>query len=386
MDPRAPARRRPVPDRPEHVRHRQRREWQGTCHKACLSVCLEGSHVPVRVQTVLLRHLISLVAGDKGVHCTAMTGMAAQALPEGTTLHKFAGLGLAQGEAKGLVQGMKYPVQTRWRSARILVIDEVSMLDAELFEKFDQVRRSVSGRAVRGGASPPPPPPKTMHRQVLAGPHCHLHKPRSLPGSAFARVGMCGAARACSHQVPDSGGRGRGAGPPRTAQPLPLPLFHMALHECCLQIARTVRRSKKLWGGIQLVMFGDFLQLPPVNAAGRDGLPGGKRMLFQSELFASEDVAKVGQASLLSKTPFSRAGLQASPGSIALTWNPASFSSLHAYPALMASASDRYTPTGARVAQHTTTYMVAELWRIGHRTIPLWPGLTLSARCRRRSS
>ena len=112
-------------------------------------------------KTVLLRYLISLVAGDKGVHCTAMTGMAAQALPEGTTLHKFAGLGLAQGEAKALVQGMKYPVQTRWRSARILVIDEVSMLDAELFEKFDQVRRSVSGRAVRGGPAPLPLPPNS---------------------------------------------------------------------------------------------------------------------------------------------------------------------------------------------------------------------------------
>ena len=67
-----------------------------------------------------------------------------------------------------------------------------------------------------------------------------------------------------------------------------------------------VRRSKKLWGGIQLVMFGDFMQLPPVDRPGRDGLPGGKRLLFQSELFASEDVAKVGQASLLWNTQLLR--------------------------------------------------------------------------------
>lgn len=109
------------------------------CLKMPVHVATSRPSVPVGLQTFLLRHLLGMTAGDKGVHCTALTGMAAQALPEGTTLHKFAGVGLAQGEAKVLVQTMKYPVQARWRSARILVIDEVSMLDADLFEKFDQV-------------------------------------------------------------------------------------------------------------------------------------------------------------------------------------------------------------------------------------------------------
>ena len=140
------------------------------------------------LQTVLLRHLIE-IAGDKGVYCTAMTGTAAQALPGGTTLHKFAGCGLARGDAAHLVKGMKFPQTSKWRGARVVFIDEVSMADADLFEKFDQVAKILRSSRIR------------------------------------------------------------------------------------------------VWGGIQLVMVGDFLQLPPVAK------DGPVRMLFESPLF--EEVTKV---------------------------------------------------------------------------------------------
>ena len=53
-----------------------------------------------------------------------------------------------------------------------------------------------------------------------------------------------------------------------------------------LQVAKTLRGSRiKVWGGVQLVMVGDFLQLPPVAKE------GSVRMLFESPLF--EEVTKV---------------------------------------------------------------------------------------------
>ena len=146
-------------------------------------------------QTVLLRHLMRL-AGESGAYRTALTGIAALAI-KGVTLHKFSGCGLAKEDVASLARRLSFPARDRWKKARVLFIDEVSMMDAALFEKFDAL-----GRRVRGNSS-------------------------------------------------------------------------------------------ALWGGIQLVMVGDFFQLPPVAKAGRDGDVEGARMLFESPAFLSPDVAKV---------------------------------------------------------------------------------------------
>lgn len=146
-------------------------------------------------KTLLLNHLISL-AGPVGVHCTALTGLAALNI-RGTTLHKFAGCGLARGDADHLYRSMSFYTKGRWRSARVLFIDEVSMLDADLFEKLDALARRV----------------------------------RMAP--------------------------------------------------------------QELFGGIQLVMVGDFFQLPPVGQVAMDGSGGEKRMLFESPAFRADSVCKV---------------------------------------------------------------------------------------------
>ncbi|KAK9826964.1 hypothetical protein WJX74_001919 [Apatococcus lobatus] len=146
-------------------------------------------------KTLLLNHLISL-AGTVGVHCTALTGLAALNI-RGTTLHKFAGCGLARGDADYLFRNMSYCTKGRWRSARVLFIDEVSMLDADFFEKLDRLARRV----------------------------------------------------------------------------------RMSPHE--------------LFGGIQLVMVGDFFQLPPVGQVAMDGSGGQKRMLFESPAFRDDGVCKI---------------------------------------------------------------------------------------------
>ncbi|KAH6555454.1 hypothetical protein KP509_1Z253400 [Ceratopteris richardii] len=82
--------------------------------------------------------------GPDSVFITASTGLAACALG-GTTLHSFAGIGLGTDDAEKLaskVLGKKEHVD-RWRRAQVLIIDEISMIDGELFDKLDYVARVV---------------------------------------------------------------------------------------------------------------------------------------------------------------------------------------------------------------------------------------------------
>ena len=105
-------------------------------------------------KSFLLRHCVEALRDKYGapeaVHVTAATGIAACALG-GTTFHSFAGIGLGKGPVRALVRKVtESPASVaRWRSARCLIIDEVSMLDGRLLEKAEEV-----ARAVRGSSAP----------------------------------------------------------------------------------------------------------------------------------------------------------------------------------------------------------------------------------------
>lgn len=80
---------------------------------------------------------------------TASTGVAACAIG-GTTLHSFAGVGLAEEGvydlAKKLMDGRTAHLRKaakRWREVELLVIDECSMLDPTFFEKLDVIARAL---------------------------------------------------------------------------------------------------------------------------------------------------------------------------------------------------------------------------------------------------
>lgn len=107
------------------------------------------------------------------IHCgefviCASTGIAS-VLIGGTTFHSFAGIGLGEESVEYYMKKMSPYAKERWRCVKVLIIDEISMLDPEYFSK-------------------------------------------------------------------------------------------------CNDIAKLVRRSHKPFGGIQLLLSGDFLQLPPINS------------------------------------------------------------------------------------------------------------------------
>jgi ATP-dependent DNA helicase PIF1 len=81
---------------------------------------------------------------------TASTGSAA-VLVKGRTLHSFMGIGLAKSPATALVAKMHPPQLRRLRMLHTLILDEVSMISAGLFDLIDEVFRLVRKNSIPFG-------------------------------------------------------------------------------------------------------------------------------------------------------------------------------------------------------------------------------------------
>ncbi|KKK19908.1 putative mitochondrial DNA helicase (Pif1) [Aspergillus ochraceoroseus] len=109
-------------------------------------------------KSVLMREIIKKLR-DKyrkepdRIAVTASTGLAACNI-EGVTLHSFAGIGLGKEPVPELVKKIKrnQKARNRWLRTRVLVVDEVSMVDGDLFDKLEEVARRIrnNGRPFGG--------------------------------------------------------------------------------------------------------------------------------------------------------------------------------------------------------------------------------------------
>lgn len=83
---------------------------------------------------------------DPKVVVAASTGIAATHI-NGVTIHSWAGVQLGVGGARTLVpRVMKNKAACqRWRKAKVLILDEVSMIDGMLFEALDAIGREARG-------------------------------------------------------------------------------------------------------------------------------------------------------------------------------------------------------------------------------------------------
>jgi len=81
---------------------------------------------------------------SKTTAVTSTTGTSA-ILIGGTTMYSYLGIGLGKGTMRDLAQKVrkKKYLRDRWINLQILIIDEISMLSAELFDKLEQVARIV---------------------------------------------------------------------------------------------------------------------------------------------------------------------------------------------------------------------------------------------------
>jgi ATP-dependent exoDNAse (exonuclease V) alpha subunit len=118
-----------------------------------LSLVQEGRNIYLGGQagtgkSYVLKHIVEWAKKDnKHIGLTAMTGAAA-VLIKGVTIHSFLSLGLgtksAQEIANKLTQKSIYKqILTRIKKLEILVIDEISMMPADLLDKIDELLKLI---------------------------------------------------------------------------------------------------------------------------------------------------------------------------------------------------------------------------------------------------
>lgn len=80
----------------------------------------------------------------KNIAITSTTGVSAIIIG-GTTLHSYLSIGLGTGSVEDLVSKISKSSKgkKRWLSIDVLVIDEISMLSAELFDKLEHIARII---------------------------------------------------------------------------------------------------------------------------------------------------------------------------------------------------------------------------------------------------
>lgn len=109
-------------------------------------------------KSVLMRAIISQLRSKfrrepDRLAITASTGLAACVI-EGTTLHSWAGIGLGKEPVPELVKKIRRNAKTRakWLRTKVLIVDEISMVDGELFDKLEQIARALrnNGRPFGG--------------------------------------------------------------------------------------------------------------------------------------------------------------------------------------------------------------------------------------------
>ncbi|EKG20445.1 ATPase AAA+ type core [Macrophomina phaseolina MS6] len=109
-------------------------------------------------KSVLLREIIAALKRkymreSERVAVTASTGLAACNIG-GVTLHSFSGIGLGNQPTEELIKKIKrnQKHKHRWMRVKVLVIDEVSMIDGDLFDKLESIARSLrnNGRPFGG--------------------------------------------------------------------------------------------------------------------------------------------------------------------------------------------------------------------------------------------
>lgn len=102
-------------------------------------------------KSVLLRRVISELRRKyrnrthQPVAVTASTGLAACNIG-GMTLHSFGGIGLGEEPVSRLVEKIRKnkKANRRWKDTKVLVIDEISMIDGGLFDKLEEIARIIN--------------------------------------------------------------------------------------------------------------------------------------------------------------------------------------------------------------------------------------------------
>ncbi|RDW88693.1 ATP-dependent DNA helicase PIF1 [Coleophoma cylindrospora] len=112
-----------------------------------------GTGKSVLMRTIIERLRKKYMREPDRVAVTASTGLAACNIG-GVTLHSFGGIGLGKEDVSTLVKKIKknQKAKNRWLRTKILIVDEISMVDGDLFDKLEGIARMLrnNGRPFGG--------------------------------------------------------------------------------------------------------------------------------------------------------------------------------------------------------------------------------------------
>jgi ATP-dependent DNA helicase PIF1 len=80
----------------------------------------------------------------KSIYTTSTTGLSAL-LINGITIHRFAGIGIGDKDVETYYTKLikNKNIRKRWQNTRVLIIDEISMMDSDLFDKLEELARKI---------------------------------------------------------------------------------------------------------------------------------------------------------------------------------------------------------------------------------------------------
>jgi ATP-dependent DNA helicase PIF1 len=104
-------------------------------------------------KTAVIKLFVTAHQHSKEIAVTSTTGTSALLLG-GTTIHSYLGIGYGEGSVDSLVTKICAWswLRKRWLALEVLFVDEISMMDPDLFDKLEEVARIVrADRRVFGG-------------------------------------------------------------------------------------------------------------------------------------------------------------------------------------------------------------------------------------------
>jgi ATP-dependent DNA helicase PIF1 len=107
-------------------------------------------------KTFLIHRIVKeMESVGKKVAVTSLTGLSALLIGEkARTIHSWSGLGIGNRSVMSYFEFIRKCLPKKreaWRTTDILIIDEISMLSPELFDKLELVARSLRGNEPFGG-------------------------------------------------------------------------------------------------------------------------------------------------------------------------------------------------------------------------------------------
>jgi ATP-dependent DNA helicase PIF1 len=95
-------------------------------------------------KSACIKMFYNLNKNSKIIAMTSTTGTSS-ILINGTTLHSYLGIGLGKGTVSSMSTAIltKKYISKKWKKLDVLIIDEISMLSPELFDKLEEIARIV---------------------------------------------------------------------------------------------------------------------------------------------------------------------------------------------------------------------------------------------------